>query len=117
VHLPRSDYDLQEIAFCLVRCTSPHLDLDHTRCVINPGERRRPAGLVAINPRRVAAAAGHGAIGAGLSCSASPVQRRDPRRCRAGVTHQLIVRLPVNVMTSRPSAVAAAAMNAALAGV
>ncbi len=76
-----------------------------------------PAGLVAINPRRVAAAAGHGAIGAGLSCSASPVQRRDPRRCRAGVTHQLIVRLPVNVMTSRPSAVAAAAMNAALAGV
>ena len=41
MHLPRSDYDLQEIAFCLVRCTSPHLDRDHTRCVINPGERRR----------------------------------------------------------------------------
>jgi len=32
-------------------------------------------------------------IVAGLSCTASPAQRRDPRRCRAGVAHQLIVRL------------------------
>ena len=35
-------YDLREIAFCLVRCTSPCLFEDHARRVVNPGERRTP---------------------------------------------------------------------------
>src|SRR5690348_2115335 len=40
----RPVYDLREIAFCLVRCTSPRLSEDHARRVVNPGERRRPTG-------------------------------------------------------------------------
>jgi hypothetical protein len=42
VHPPQPDRDPRQIAFLLVRCTSPLFRAFHARRVANPGERRRP---------------------------------------------------------------------------
>src|SRR5208283_1776741 len=51
VHPPQPDRDPRQIAFLLVRCTSPLFRAFHARRVANPGERRRPA---TDGPRRLA---------------------------------------------------------------